>query len=76
MFLGRLKAQTIASRATAILMIGLPPLILAFFMFRDADYFQRLTGSSWGRGTLLTAIGLQILGSIWVMRILKNSRKT
>lgn len=76
MFLGRLRAQTIASRATAVLMISLPPLILAFFMFRDPQYFQRLTNSGWGRGTLITAICLQVVGSAWVLRIMKNSRRT
>lgn len=76
MFLGRLRAQTIASRATAVLMIALPPLIFAFFMFRDPEYFQRLTQSGWGRGTLISAICLQVIGSAWVLRIMKHSRRT
>lgn len=76
MFLGRLRAQTVASRATALLMLGLPPLILAFFLFRDPDYFQRLTTSTWGRNTVLIAIALQVVGSFWVLRILKASRRT
>jgi tight adherence protein B len=75
-FLGRLKAQTIASRATAVLMLVLPPFILAFFGFRDPEYFDKLTGNDWGFLTLLIAGVLQLVGSIWVLRILRNTRRT
>ena len=75
-FLGRLNAQTIASRATAILMLALPPFILAFFAFRDPDYFQKLTDSQYGPTALFMAIVLQVVGSIWVLRILRNTRRT
>lgn len=75
-FLGRLKAQTIASRATAVLMLLLPPFILAFFVFRDPDYFSDLMDSQWGLTTVLTAVTLQIIGSVWVLRILRQSKRT
>jgi tight adherence protein B len=74
-FLGRLKTATTASRATALLMIILPPAILAFFMFRDPTYFDSLMSSSWGRNVTLFAIFLQIVGSIWIVRILRNSQR-
>ena len=75
-FLGRLKAQTIASRATAVLMLILPPFILGFFVFRDSDYFDKLTGTEWGFITLSAALSLQLLGTVWVLRILGNTRRT
>jgi len=75
-FLGRVKAQTVASRATAVLMLLLPPFILGFFVFRDPDYFRNLLNSDWGLGTLLTAFGLQVVGSLWVLRILKNTQRS
>lgn len=75
-FLGRVKAQTIASRATAVLMLLLPPFILAFFGFRDAEYFRKLTESQWGLTTVLIAVALQVVGSVWVLRILKATRRT
>lgn len=75
-FLGRLRAATAASRASAILMIGLPPAIMAFFIFRDPDYFTRLMSATWGRSITITAVVLQIIGSIWVMRILKFTKRT
>lgn len=76
LFLGRLRAATVASRATAILMIALPPAIFAFFMFRDPDYFQDLMSSSWGKTATLLAVCLDILGSLWILRILKTSQRT
>jgi tight adherence protein B len=76
LFLGRLKAATAASRATAILMIVLPPAILAFFTFREPDYFTNLMASTWGFNATLTAFALEIVGVIWVLRILKNSQRT
>jgi tight adherence protein B len=76
MYLGRLRAITAASRATAILMVVLPPGILGFFLFRDPDYFTKLFNASWGRGMTLVAVALDILGVIWVLRILKNSQQT
>lgn len=74
-FLGRLNAATTASRLTALLMIGLPPLILGFFLFRDPAYFDNLLASSWGRATTIAAIILMFVGSVWVLRILSTSQK-
>ena len=76
LFLGRLRAATIASRATAILMLSAPPAILAFFIVRDPEYFTKLTSSSWGRGATMLAVMLDVIGSLWVLRILKNSQRT
>ena len=74
-FHGRLKAATAASRATAVLMLVLPPVVLAFYLFRDGDYLDKLTATFWGRATLGAAIALQILGTFFVRRILKNSQR-
>lgn len=76
LFLGRLRAATAASRATATLMIVLPPAILAFFLFRDPDYFQNLMNSTWGRNATFAAVALEIIGAVWVLRILKDSQQT
>lgn len=74
-FQGRLRAATTASRLTAFLMIGLPPMIVAFFMFRDPEYLNQLMTSVWGRMTTLFATILMIIGSIWVLRVLSSSQK-
>jgi tight adherence protein B len=75
-FLGRLRTATSASRATAIMMLLLPPGILAFFLFRDPEYFNNLTRSAWGFWTTLLAVVLQVIGSVWVIRILQQSKRT
>ncbi len=75
MFLGRLRAATIASRWTAVLMISLPPAILAFFVFRDPSYFQNLMSSSWGRLATVVAALLEIIGTVFILVILKNSQR-
>lgn len=75
-FLGRLRAATAASRATAILMIAIPPLILVFFIYRDPNYFSTLMNSSWGRGATFMGIALEIIGALWVLRILQTSKRT
>lgn len=76
LFLGRLRTATAGSRATAILMILLPPAILAFFLFRDPNYFTRLMDSDWGRFITFTGIALEIIGAIWIMKILNDSQQT
>lgn len=75
-FLGRIRAATAASRATAVLMVALPPLILAFFLMRDPAYFTNLMASRWGRIATGISITLQLIGTAWIVRILKNSRRT
>ncbi|MCA9016600.1 MAG: type II secretion system F family protein [Planctomycetaceae bacterium] len=76
LFLGRLRTATAGSRATAVLMILLPPLILGFFVLRDPTYLTTLMASAWGRGATFTAIALQVIGSLWVLRVLKTSQRT
>lgn len=75
-YLGRLRAATAASRATAILMLVLPPGILAFFLFRDPTYLTRLFEAPWGRGVTILAIVLDVIGVVWTLRILRNSQRT
>lgn len=74
-FLGRLRAATAASRATAILMIVLPPGVLTFFVLRKPNYLHELLSSPWGRNATILAILLEVIGAIWVMRILKTSQQ-
>ena len=73
-FEGRLRAATAASRATAILMVLLPPAIIVFFVMRDPLYLEKLFSSGWGRNITLTAVALEAIGSIWIFRILKASQ--
>jgi tight adherence protein B len=75
-FLGRLRAATAASRAAALLMIGLPPAIVTFFAWRDPNYFNELFASPWGRTMTFVAIALQIIGAAVVLRILRTTARS
>lgn len=76
LFLGRLRAVTIGSRWTAILMLVLPPIIITFFTLRDPNYLDQLLSTYWGRFLTITAIILDIIGSLAVLSILRGSQRT
>ena len=76
LFLGRLRAATIGSRWTAVLMISLPPLIITFFILRDANYLNQLLSTYWGRTMSITAVILQLVGSVAVLSILRGSQRS
>lgn len=75
-FQGRLRAATAASRYVAFLMIALPPAILAFFIVRDPQYMTKLMDSDWGRWATTTAFILEVVGVLWILRILGASNRT
>ncbi|MBX3441686.1 MAG: type II secretion system F family protein [Planctomyces sp.] len=75
-FQGRLRAATAASRATAILMISLPPAILLFFVMRDPEYLSNLMDSAWGRTITALACLLEVVGALWILAVLRNSQRT
>lgn len=74
-FQGRLRAATAASRATATLMIVLPLGIVGIFSFRDPEYLSQLMTSPWGFRITMAALLLELVGAVWVLRILKQSQK-
>ena len=76
LFLGRLRAITIGSRWTAILMLALPPLIIMFFMLREPTYLSQLMSTYWGKFMTISAVILDLLGSIIVLSILRGSQRT
>lgn len=76
LFLGRLRAATVGSRWTAILMLSLPPFIVLFFSLRDPTYFQQVMDSDVGQKTTFAAIMLQLIGTAFVLRILKSSQRS
>ncbi|MFM9966405.1 MAG: type II secretion system F family protein [Planctomycetaceae bacterium] len=76
LFLGRLRAVTIGSRWTAVLMIALPPIIITFFMLRDANYLNQLLSTFWGRALTISAVILDLVGSVIVLSILRGSQRT
>lgn len=76
LFLGRLRAATIGSRWTAVLMIALPPLIIMFFTLRDPNYLNQLLSTYWGKAMSITAVVLEVIGSLVVLSILRGSQRS
>lgn len=76
LFLGRLRAATTGSRATAVLMLALPPAIVLFFSLRDASYFPQLMASAWGRQITIAAVLMEAVGTLFILRILQNSQRS
>ena len=76
LFLGRLRAATIGSRWTAILMISLPPLIITFFVLRDPNYLNQLLSTYWGRTMSIAAVIMDVIGSVAVLSILRGSQRS
>ncbi len=76
LFLGRLRAAIIGSRWTAILMLALPPIIITFFTVRDPNYLPLLLSTYWGKVLTITAVILDLIGSIAVMSILRGCQRT
>lgn len=76
LFLGRLRAATTGSRATAVLMLALPVCIVVFFSIRDPLYVQKLMASDIGRKVTLGSIAMEIVGSMFILRILQNSQRS
>lgn len=76
LFLGKLKAATVGSRWTSFLMLALPPCIIAFFSFRDPTYFQQLMASDMGRAATISGVVCEIIGTLLILRILKNSQRS
>ena len=72
-FLGRVRAATTASRATAVLMVLILPAVIAFFLYRDLTYLERLLAYEWGRTSLIAAVLLQMLGAAWVLSVLRST---
>jgi tight adherence protein B len=76
LFFGRLRAATVGARWTAILMLALVPFIVIFFSIGDPDYFSRVMASDMGRIATVTAIIFEVIGTIWILRILHTSQKS
>jgi tight adherence protein B len=74
-FVSRQQAATIASRMGAIMMVIVPVLVMAFYLFRDPDYLNNLLNSFWGRLSLWIAVIFQIVGCLLVYRILSRSAR-
>lgn len=58
----RLNAATSGGKLALVLMLILPPLIVAFYQWQDRSYVERILNSRLGQLSLAAALSLQILG--------------
>lgn len=67
----QLRATTAGGRLSAW-MIGLvTPAVLAYFVFFRQDYVAPMLNSPMGQGLLVVAVALEIVGLIWIVRLLR-----
>ena len=71
-FQGKFMAATAGSRFSIIFLLSIGPIILIYQSMRDPTYLETLTGSSVGRTILVSAIILQLIGSLWILNIFRS----
>lgn len=76
LFLGKLRAATVGSRWTSVLMLALPPLIIAFFSLQDPTYLQQLMASDMGRTATIAGVVCDLIGTAFILRILQSSQRS
>lgn len=69
----QLRAATGAGRMSAIIIATVTPLLFLFLIIWRPDHIQVLWQDQLGRVLLLAAIVLEIVGLIWVWRILRQN---
>ena len=67
--MGELRVRTAQGRLTAVILIALPPSLLAFLAFSNSEYVNVLFKDPFGIYLLLAAAGLQLIGSLLLWKI-------
>ena len=67
--LGQVKALTGEGRLSGVVLIGLPFALFAFMLNFKPDYIEALWTTDIGRMMSGIAIGLQVLGALWIRKI-------
>jgi tight adherence protein B len=66
------RASTGAGRVSTLLIGCAGPLVAAYLIVWQAEYFARFTSTNAGQLLLGTAIGLQMIGIFWIYQLLKS----
>jgi tight adherence protein B len=67
--IGEMRVRTAQGRLTALILIALPPSLLAFQVITSPSYVNVLFTDPWGIYMLLAAAVLQVIGSLLLWRI-------
>ena len=68
----QLKGVTAAGRLSSILILVLGPVLFLFLFFGHPEYGQKLLNDPMGQYMLGIAVVLQVIGVIWVTKLLKS----
>jgi tight adherence protein B len=71
LFQRQFQALTARGRATAFALAAAVPILLLIFFLLDSERFTEFMQSGFGAGLVAVAIVLEIIGAIWIYRILK-----
>jgi len=67
----QVRATTAAGRLSAGLIAIVGPAVFVYFFFFQPEYAGRMLGSSLGQSILIVAVLLEVVGLIWISRLLK-----
>jgi tight adherence protein B len=67
------RAATASARLSALIIALAGPLLLAFMFYFQPDYIDDLFTTRLGQMLLAVAIVLQVIGVIWIFRLLRTS---
>lgn len=68
------RAATAGSRFSVIFMLAIGPAVVGFLIVDDPAYLRDLLSATGGRTMLIVSILLQIVGSLWVWRIMRSNQ--
>jgi tight adherence protein B len=69
----QLRATTAAGRASAVFIALVTPGVFLYFVFFRPDYSAEMLGSTLGQSMLMIAALLEIVGLIWMARLLRST---
>jgi len=67
----RLQAQMAGARLAAVIIAILPYLLLPVFLWRRPEWLSRLFGHPFGVQLFIAAVVLQIIGFLWLRRLMR-----
>ena len=68
----QLRATTASGRLSATFLLVLGPAVFAYMFFVQRDYISSLLTTSMGQSMLILAVVLELVGLIWIMRMVRD----
>ena len=68
----QLKSVTAAGRFSALMIAAVGPLLFGYMFFVQPEYGGKLLADSTGRLLLAAAVVSEVIGTVWILRLIKN----